>query len=103
VCIRDRIIIPGFEVPVWPFFQNSVRPIWRSERRHETTPLPGKLDDQVSGELWIWRPIIAGKVSLSEVKSGVATIEDLQVINAILDMQTDLEASQYEAVKGASK
>jgi hypothetical protein len=49
--------------------------------------------------LWIWRPILAGKVSLREVKDGVATAEDLQALNALLDMQSDIEAAQYEAAK----
>jgi hypothetical protein len=56
----------------------------------------------LASELWIWRPIIAGKVTLSEVKNGTATIEDLQSINAILDMQTDMEAAQHEAARNKS-
>lgn len=35
----------------------------------------------------IWRPIMAGHVTLSEVKEGVALLEDLMKINAILDSQ----------------
>jgi len=42
---------------------------------------------------------MAGKVTLSEVKNGTATIDDLRKINAILDMQSDIEAAQYEAQK----
>ena len=38
----------------------------------------------MSAELWIWRPILAGKVTLREVKDGVATAEDLQALNALL-------------------
>jgi uncharacterized ParB-like nuclease family protein len=49
--------------------------------------------------LWIWRPINAGKVTLTEVKTGVATVEDLQKINALLDMQSDVDAAHYEAMK----
>jgi hypothetical protein len=42
---------------------------------------------------------LAGKVTLKEVKEGVATIDDLQKINALLDMQADIESAQYEAIK----
>jgi hypothetical protein len=54
----------------------------------------------LAAELWIWRPIIANKVTLKDVKDGTATIEDLQKINAILDMQSDIESAQYEGQKG---
>jgi len=53
----------------------------------------------LSGDLWIWRPILAEKVSLREVKEGIATIEDLQILNALLDMQADIESVQYESTK----
>jgi hypothetical protein len=36
---------------------------------------------------------------LTEVKNGTATIEDLQKLNALLDMQSDMEAAQYDAAK----
>jgi len=49
--------------------------------------------------LWIWRPILAGKVTLRDVKDGTATVEDLQALNALMDMQSDIEAVQYEAAK----
>ncbi len=42
---------------------------------------------------------MAGKVTLSEVKNGTATIDDLRKINAILDMTADLESASYEAQK----
>ena len=53
----------------------------------------------LSEELWIWRPILAGKVQLRDVKDGTATIEDLKKLNALLDMQGDIEAAQYEGKK----
>jgi hypothetical protein len=31
------------------------------------------------------------------VKTGIATVEDLQKINALLDMQHDVETAHYEA------
>ena len=39
-------------------------------------------------------------MTLTEVKLGIATIEDLQAINALLDMQADIEAAQYSETKG---
>jgi hypothetical protein len=35
-------------------------------------------------------------VTLTEVKSGIASIENLFAINALLDMQHDIEAAQYK-------
>lgn len=50
----------------------------------------------LSDELWIWRPILAGKVTLKEVKEGVATVDDLKKLNALLDMQSDIEMEQVK-------
>lgn len=49
------------------------------------------LNPELEADLWIWRPIMAGKVTLADVKTGMATIHDLQAINALLDMQADLD------------
>lgn len=62
--------------------------------------MPGTLDESVSSELWIWRPILAGKVTLTEVKTGVASVRDLFALNALLDMQADIEAEMNERVRG---
>ena len=61
--------------------------------------MPGTLANDLLCDLWIWRPILAGKVSLTEVKSGIAGVHDLLAINALLDMQADIEAAQYDAAK----
>ncbi len=42
---------------------------------------------------------MAGHTTLSEVKRGICTVEDLQKINALLDMQADIEAAQYDSQK----
>lgn len=39
---------------------------------------------------------MAGKLTFTEVKEGIATIEDIQKINALLDMQHDYEAQNYD-------
>jgi hypothetical protein len=38
-------------------------------------------------------------VTLREVKDGTASVEDLQALNAILDMQSDMEAVQIDKTK----
>jgi hypothetical protein len=42
----------------------------------------------------VWRPILAGKFTLTEVKTGVATVSDILAINALMDMQADIQAAQ---------
>lgn len=44
----------------------------------------------------IWRPIMAGHVTLLEVKNGVATLEDLMKMNAILDARAADEADNLK-------
>lgn len=33
---------------------------------------------------------------MNDVKSGIVDIDDLRKLNALLDMQSDVEAAQYE-------
>lgn len=35
----------------------------------------------------IWRPVLAGKVTLTEVKTGVVDLADLLTINCLLDFE----------------
>ena len=42
---------------------------------------------------------MAGKVTLSEVESGTATVDKLQKLNALLDMQADIENDKIEKSK----
>lgn len=44
----------------------------------------------MDAQLLIWRPILAGRCSLDEVKRGVYALVDLQKMNALLDMKTDI-------------
>jgi len=57
------------------------------------------LRPDLESELWIWRPILAGKVALVDVKRGRVSVEDLHKLNALLDMQADFEAAQHESIK----
>lgn len=42
---------------------------------------------------------MAGKVTLSEVESGTATVDKLQKLNALLDMQADIENDKIDKAK----
>jgi hypothetical protein len=43
--------------------------------------------------------VLAGKLSLTEIKDGTASIDDILKINALLDMQSDIEAAHYDKQK----
>jgi len=44
-------------------------------------------------EFVIWRPVMAGHITLSEVKNGTASLIDLMKINAVMDAQEAAEAA----------
>jgi hypothetical protein len=51
-------------------------------------------------ELFIWRPVLAGKVTLTEIKSGVCSLTDLLKLNALLDHEI---AAQHAAMSKPSR
>ena len=53
----------------------------------------GRFSDELKKESLIWRPIYAGKVTLTEVKNGTCDLVDLLKINAYMDA----EAAQNHA------
>jgi hypothetical protein len=53
--------------------------------------IPGTLRQDVAEQLIIWKPIAAKQCRLEAVKSGDITLVDLQKLNAILDMQADIQ------------
>ena len=81
------------------FFRPTNEPLWQPDRRRKEGKNYGKLSKELEAELWIWRPILAGKVSLVDVKSGAVEIDDLNKLNALIDMQNDIEAAGYEDAK----
>lgn len=82
------------------FFRPTDDPHWRSTRRQGADEaIPGQVGKELESELWIWRPIMAGKVTLSEVESGTATVDKLQKLNALLDMQADIENDKIDKAK----
>lgn len=54
------------------------------------------LAESLSDELWIWRPILAGKCTLEAVLSGLVGIDELLKLNALLDMSEAYEAYANE-------
>lgn len=39
----------------------------------------------------VWRPVLEGKVSITEIKQGTVTLGDLCKITALIDMKSDIE------------
>jgi hypothetical protein len=44
----------------------------------------------------IWRPILADKISIAEVKRGDVDLVDILKINALMDMQEAIEERAIE-------
>nr|DAI17719.1 MAG TPA: hypothetical protein [Caudoviricetes sp.] len=47
----------------------------------------------------VWRAIESGMVTMSEVKSGIVTLADIQRITAYLDLKADFEYNVQETLK----
>ncbi|WP_295267572.1 hypothetical protein [Veillonella sp.] len=47
----------------------------------------------------IWRAIDAGMVTMTEVKTGIVTLADIQRITAFLDFKSDFEYNVSEKLK----
>jgi hypothetical protein len=45
----------------------------------------------LTAESFIWRPVLAKIVTVTEIKDGTVTLGDLCKINALLDMQSDIQ------------
>lgn len=58
--------------------------------------MPGRLRQDVADQAIIWRPILAGKVTLDAVESGMVPLERLMQLNGLLDMQQDIERREME-------
>lgn len=56
----------------------------------------GTLNPILENELWLWRPILAGKCTLEGVLSGLVTIEHILKLNALLDMSEAYEGYARE-------
>ena len=51
----------------------------------------------------VWRPVLAGKSTLKEMKSGAWSLDDVLKINALLDMQEDVELANLPKPKGGGR
>ena len=60
----------------------------------------GVLREDFESELLIWRPIMEGFVTLTEVKDGVADIADILKMNALLDLKAALEQREIDRSQG---
>ena len=79
------------------FFRTGGNALWTPHRSKRTPEKDiGKLCEELEQELWIWRPILAGKLSFNDIKSGFATVEEILKINALLDMSDDYQAAAME-------
>jgi hypothetical protein len=57
------------------------------------------LREDFAGEMFIWRPILEGLVSLGEVKRGEVDIIDILKLNSLLDLKNALERREIERAK----
>jgi len=64
--------------------------------------VPGTLRADLCDELFVWRPVLMKKCSLEEIKNGTYTLVDLQKMNALLDMQNDIQDQAIEDAKRES-
>jgi hypothetical protein len=73
------------------------RPFWtgRQIKNQEN----GQFREEIKAEFLIWRPIMGGFVTLTEVKNGTASLIDLLKINALMDSQAAAEAEAMERAK----
>jgi hypothetical protein len=74
------------------------RPHWIGPEIEGEQP-PGEISDELKREILIWRPVMAGKVSLADVKSGAVNVSDLQKINSLMDLQAAAEQRERERHK----
>ena len=74
-------------------FDALAKPFWTGgfSRKNESV---GQFRADLEAEFLIWRPVMARKISLAEVKNGTADLVDLMKINAILDMQDEAQARE---------
>lgn len=61
------------------------RPLWSGPR--EAGDAVGKFDPTFERELIVWRPVLAGHVSLDAVRRAEVDLLDLMKLNALMDAQ----------------
>lgn len=71
------------------------KPFWTGGFSRESQSV-GRFRAELEAEFVIWRPVMARKISLAEVKDGTADLLDLLKINAIMDMQDEADRRASE-------
>ena len=89
----------SIEVQLRKTFYARQKPYW-SGTAPSGEPI-GILREDFVEELFIWRPILEGLVTITEVKSGDVDIIDLLKLNALMDMRAAAEAREYERARSA--
>lgn len=61
--------------------------------------MPGRLREDIEEQGVIWRPIMAGMVSLGEVERGEVPLARLMQLNGLLDMRDDMQRQAQKEAK----
>lgn len=56
----------------------------------------GNFNEPLIKQLVVYRPLMAGKVTMTEIKTGTVTLAELMTINSLLDQ----EIAQQHAASG---
>lgn len=72
-------------------FRFNSQPLWSPRDVGEQVEIPGTLSPTLTAESFIWRSVLAKVVTVTEIKEGTVTLGDLCKINALLDMQSDVQ------------
>ncbi|MFT9498020.1 hypothetical protein [Anaerosolibacter sp.] len=91
----------GTVTQLWRFFIHIQQPLWtcKGSVGKEEIKIPGKLHSDLEAELFLWRPILAGKATMIEYREGAWTLDDILKINSLLTMQDDIEAANVPKLK----
>jgi len=57
------------------------------------------LAESLANESWIWRPVRAGEVTLEGVLTGLILPEHLMKLNALWQMEQDIQAIEQDEMK----
>ncbi|PZT35146.1 hypothetical protein A7X93_00645 [Stenotrophomonas maltophilia] len=68
------------------------RPLWVGPRG-EAGRVAGRFEPELEREFLIFRPVMAGIVSMTEINQGTVDLMDLIKLNALLDAREASEAS----------
>ncbi|APH57394.1 Hypothetical protein GbCGDNIH6_5064 [Granulibacter bethesdensis] len=97
----------GGEDQLRGFFRARQNPHWTGSAEWDEPQTGngsgGQLSEELRSELLIWRPLLAGHVSLGELRGGVVTLDDLLKLNALLDMRAQQHAAARREQMGRNR